>query len=281
MMDRRELLFGLGVSAAGFAALPAFGRAALDLGDRADFLTACVKMRGSLDDRLSLGWVNGKRYAVVDHEAIPMMGMLAATLTRYRRVSAEAFAVRSLEIAYFTDFDSGELIETWKNPVTGVVVDVPRTRMGPSSLTVTADGLEVQMPVGEARGLKLNHRFEPAVVRGDDVWINEVIGVNGKARPGQQPFVYNEMTTYQAQMSDLADPDQPTVPTNVSFHGLVTYRPWMGFGDTPGHTTAHGAGTRASRIEDLPGYWLELTERFHPDVLDDPLGALDTEAGEA
>jgi hypothetical protein len=237
-------------------------------------------MRGSLDDRLSLGWVIGKRYAVVEHEAIPMMGMVAATLTRYRRASAEAFAVRSLEVAYFTDFASGELLETWKNPVTGAVVDVPRTRMGPSSLTVTADGLDVQAPVGEARGFKLNHRFEPAVVRGDDVWINEVIGVNGKARPGQHPFVYNEMTTYQARMSDLADLDQPTVPTNVSFHGLVTYRPWMGFGDTPGHTMSHGAGTRAARIEDLPAYWLELTERFHPDVLDNPLGALETDDGE-
>jgi hypothetical protein len=281
MMNRRELLLGLGATTAGVAALPAFGGATLDLDDRSDFLTACVKMRGSLDDRLSLGWVTGKRYVVVEHEAVPMMGMVAATLTRYRRTSAEEFAVRSLEVAYFTDFNSGELLETWENPVTGKVVDVPRTRMGPSSLTVTADGLDVKTPVGEARGFKLNHRFEPAFVRGDDVWINEVIGVNGEARPGQRPFVYNEMTTYQARMSDLADPGQQMVPTNVSFHGLVTYRPWMGFGDTPGHTMAHGAGTRATRIEDLPAYWIELTERFHPDVLEDPLGALEKAAGEA
>ncbi len=49
----------------------------------------------------------------------------------------------------------------------------------------------------------------------------------------------------------------------------------MGFGDTPGHTTAHAAGNRAARVEDLPKYWLELTEKYHPDVLQDPLGVLE------
>jgi hypothetical protein len=275
MMDRRRLLLGMaGAGVTPLVNVSAFAGDNLDLDDPGDFLTACVKMRGSVDDRLCLGWVIGRRYAVVDHEAIPMMGLMAATLTRYRRVSEDEFMARSLEVAYFTDYDTGEFLETWKNPVTGVTVDVPRTRMGPSSITVTARGLDVAQPAGEARGFELEHEFRPAVVRGDDVWITEVIGVNGGAKPGGRPFVYNEMTTYHASAGDLADSAQPTVPTQVSFHGLVTYRPWMGFGDTPGHTTAHGSGTRAARLEDLPRHWLELTERFHPDVLDDPLGVL-------
>jgi len=281
MIDRRKLLFAIGGAAAGLTSLPGYSSALLDLGDRRDFLTAITKMRGSIDDRLSIGWVIGTRYAVLDHKAVPMMGLLAATFTRYRRIREDAFEARSLEVAYFTDLAERRLIETWKNPVTGKVVDVPMTRMGPSRFVLTADGLDLQVAAGEARGLELNHRFEPAVIRGDDVWITEVIDVSNDPRPDQEPFVYNEMTTYQAKLSDLADPAQPTVPTNVSFHGLVTFRPWMGFGDTPGHTTAHGAGTRAARIEDLPPYWLELTDRYHPDVLNDSLGALEGEPGQA
>ena len=107
------------------------------------------------------------------------------------------------------------------------------------------------------------------------IWITEVINVDGAVSPGAKPFVYNEMTTYHGSLSDVEDAEQATVPTNVSFHGLVTWRPWMGFGDLPGHTTAHGSGARARRIEDFPEYYLELTERYHPDVLDDPLGILD------
>jgi hypothetical protein len=49
----------------------------------------------------------------------------------------------------------------------------------------------------------------------------------------------------------------------------------MGFGDTPGHTTARGSGLRAVSIEEFPADYLDLAERFHPDVLDDPLAALE------
>ena len=90
------------------------------------------------------------------------MGLLAATLLRFKRVNAEEYAVRSLEVAYFTDYDTGEFIETWKNPVTGVTFDVPRTRMGPSNLKVRPEGLEVELPPGETRGLQLEHEFRPA-----------------------------------------------------------------------------------------------------------------------
>ncbi|MGI9343265.1 MAG: DUF1838 family protein [Gammaproteobacteria bacterium] len=276
-MNRRDLLLGIGGAAAGIAGVSARAAGGLDLASRDGLLTAAVKMRGSLDDRLCIGWVIGTRYAVIEHRAIPMMGLMAATFTRYQQIRDDAFAAKSLEIAYFTDLDDRRLLQSWVNPVTGKRVDVPRTRMGPSRFVLTADGLDLQVPAGEARGLELNHRFDTPVVRGDDVWITEVIDAASEPRPDRAPFVYNEMTTYHASMSDLVDPGQAAVATNVSFHGLVTFRPWMGFGDTPGHTTAHGAGTRAARVEDLPAYWLELTEKFHPDVLDDPLGALEGE----
>lgn len=275
MISRRELALGLGGTLFGFVGLSAFGRTGLDLVDRGDFLNAVIKMRGSTDERLCIGWVTGTRYAVIDHRAIPMMGLLAATFFQYRRRGPDAYEARSLEVAYFTDLKTRKLIETWRNPITDRVVDVPQTRMGPSQFTLTADGLTLQLAAGEAVGMDVNHRFTPAVVRGDDVWITEVIGVSGTPRgEGAKPFVYNEMSTYQSKLSDLSDPAKATVPTSVSFHGLVTFRPWMGFGDTPGHTTAHGSGTRAASITDLPEYYVELTREFNPDVLEDPLAVL-------
>jgi hypothetical protein len=280
-IDRRSVLRLFGTAAAGATGIPALaasalGEPALDLSRADDFLAAVLKLRGSVDDRLCMGWVIGTRYAVIDHAAIPMMGILAGTFSRYRKIRDDAYAARSIEVAYFTDLATGKLLETWKNPVTGKTVEVPQIRMGPASLIVTARGLEVERPSGEAAGMELRHRFEPAVTRGDDVWITEIINVDGQpSRPGAKEFVYNEMSTYHGKLSALADPRQATVPTSVNFHGLVTWRPWMGFGDLPGHTTAHGAGTRAARIEDMPEYYLELTERYHADVLNDPLGILD------
>lgn len=272
MINRRSTLVALGGIALGAVTRPAWPRAGLDLGDRRDLLTAIAKMRGSTDGRLTIGYVIGTNYAVPEHREIPMMGILAATFSQYRRVSDDAFEARAIEIGYATDVETGKLLETWKNPVTGTVVEVPQTRMGPSLITVTADGLKVPRPSGEATGLELKHRFLPPVVVGDDVWITEDIHVEGP--PGARPFVYNELSTYHARKSDLDDPARAVVPTQVDYQSLITYRPWMGFADTPGHTIARGAGARVTRIEDLPAYYLELTRRHHPDVLQDPVGVL-------
>jgi hypothetical protein len=276
-IDRRSVLRLFGAAAIGVAGTRAFGRTGLDLSAPEDFLTAAVKLRGSLDDRLCMGWVTGTRYAVIDHEAIPMMGFLAGTFSRYRKIRPDAYEAKSIEVAYFTDHTDGSLLKTWKNPVTGKTVEVPQVRMGPASFTITARGLTIQQAAGEAVGMDLRHKFTPAVTRGDDVWISEEIHVDGTP-PGRdsRPFTYNEMTTYHGLRKDLEDPAQPTVPTTVSFHGLVTWRPWMGFGDLPGHTTAHGAGARAEKVEDFPEYYLELTAAHHPDVLENPLGVLDS-----
>jgi len=277
MLDRRALLTGLSAVALGAASRPAWprsgaGQAGLDLGNRRDRLTAIAKMRGATDDRLVIGFVIGARYAVPEHRAIPMMGILAATFSQYRRVSDDAFEARALEVAYFTDLATGKLLERWKNPVTGTTVDVQQTRMGPSRVALTADGLTVANPSGEATGLKLQHSFQPPVAVGDDVWITEQINVDGP--PGPRPFVYNEFTTFHARKSELDDPSRATVATQVQYQSLITYRPWMGFGDTPGHTIARGAGTHVASIAGLPPYYLELTKRLHPDVLKDPLALL-------
>ena len=279
MFDRRGFVAGLGGLLTGWAALPARGQSSLNLANRGDFLTAIAKMRGSTNDDLVMGWVIGARYAVVDHQATPMFGILAGTFSRYRQISDRAYEAQALELAYFTDLATGRLLETWKNPITGVTVEVPMIRMGPSRFVMTADGLTVTTAAGEAVGMALRHRFRPAVTHGDHVWITEEINVTGsRGGPDAKPFAYNEMSTYHARRSDLADPALAAVPTDVQFHSLVTWRPWMGFGDVPGHTTARAAGRRAAQIADFPAYYVKLCERHHPDVMKDPLGSLDAEA---
>lgn len=272
MLDRRRMLTGVGGLLLGARFAAAATPAGLDLSKRADLLTAIAKMRGATDERLTAGYLIGTRYAVPDKRLIPMMGILAVTFSRYRRIDAETFEARALEIAYFTDLATGKLIDTWKNPVTGTVVDVQQTRMGPSTLRVTADGLQVARPAGEASGLELKHRFLAPVVVGDDVWLTEDIRVEGP--PGPRPFVYNELSTYHASKAQLDDPARAAAATRVDYQSLISYRPWMGFADAPGHTVARGAGARVARIEDLPPYFLELTRQRHPDVLKDPLGVL-------
>ena len=280
MIHRRHLLQGMGGAALAAVSPLSIAGTGLDLTDPRDRLTALAKMRGSTSGMLTIGWVIGARYAVVDKKAMPMLGILAGTFSQYRRLDADTFEAHALEIAYFTDLDTGRLIETWENPVTGKVVEVPQTRMGPSRILMRAEGLEVPRPSGEAAGMEIQHEFRDPIELHGRVWITEEIRVQSEPRkPGGKAFRYNEMTTYESRLDDLNNPALSAAPVNVQFQSLVTFRPWMGFGDTPGHTTARGFGGRETRVEDLPPYYLELTERYHPEVLNDPLAALKISAG--
>ena len=71
-----------GLAAAGFG-LPAQAHPLLDLSNKEDVLTALVKMRGRTDGEVSMGWIRGTRYAVIDDLATPMWNILAGTFSRF------------------------------------------------------------------------------------------------------------------------------------------------------------------------------------------------------
>ncbi|MBM4196334.1 MAG: DUF1838 domain-containing protein [Gammaproteobacteria bacterium] len=271
MLTRRSILQGMAAVPLA-TSLPSRAGTAFDWANPGDRLAALVKLRGATDGRLCMGYVVGVRYAVPEHKPIPMMGILAATFSRYRRLDDSTYEARAIEVAFFTDVDTGALLERWKNPVTGTVVDVQQTRMGPSRLRVTSQGLKVDNPSNEAAGLDLKHAFlEPRFV-GDNTWITEQIDVAGP--PGPRPFVYTELTTMNASRAALEDRSVAWVPTRVDYQSLITYRPWMGFGDAPGHTIARGSGVHVARREELPPQYQELIRSRHPDVWNDPLAVL-------
>ncbi len=271
---RRTVLGGavVGLTLAGLGR-PA--HAALNLNIPSEFLNTVLKMRGAVDGSVSLGWIMGQRYAVIDGKSTPMYGILASTFANYTRIDDETFEMRSFEVAYFTDLATGKLLETWENPFTGKVVEVPQTRMGPSVVPVKPGGFDLDNVPSMAMMASANHRFRPAVTLRDDIWITEEINISGEPpNTGPLPFRYNEMTTYNAKLSDLEKPGLATVPTSIQYQSIVGFAPWNDMGDLNALNMGRGSGTRVARVEDFPPYYLELTEKYHADVLNDPLAIL-------
>lgn len=271
--SRRSVLGGAAASALLIGAgRPA--RAALNLDDPGEYLTAVLKMRGAVDGSLSLGWVMGHRYAIVNGKATPIYGLLASTFANYTRIDAETFEMRSFEVAYFTDLATGKLLEKWTNPFNGKVVDVPQTRMGPSVVPVKPGGFDLSDNPRMGH-MDANHMFRPAVTLRDDIWITEEIKIAGDPpNSGPVPFRYNEMTTYNASLTDVQNDDLATVPTKIQYQSAVGFSPWNAMGDIDAINMGRGSGTRVARVEDFPPYYLELTEKYHADVLNDPMAIL-------
>ena len=187
---RRRLLKVLALSSVGLASLPRDGISAahaapeLDLSSPGNLLAASVKMRGTLDEQLAFIWLRGLRYTLVDGTATPICGYLGGSITRYRQLADDAFEFLLYEISYYTDLESGEVLQTLRMPHTGREVEVPLYRTGPgrhvimmsneeeldgSAERTTSEELAKQI----APDAKVFYRFDlrPAITQDNRVWI--------------------------------------------------------------------------------------------------------------
>jgi hypothetical protein len=265
-----------GVAAA--AVTPAIGAAARSPGAALDWssadvqLGALIRMRGALDERLVISFLEGVYYGVMQDRIRPLYGLSAGLFRQYRRRGDGGYDYANLELVYVTDLDTGDLLTEFRNPYSGRTGKPPQTRLGPSLLTITP-AREVARPAAAQHDGGF-HRFRPARVVGDDVWITEESAVQA---PPPMNFSFNEVLTYRASARDLADAGRVHVPTDVHFNSVIGWRPWQGmqgFEGPPSHVMGNCAGRVVTSITELPARYQEWSGRFHPDVLADPLKLL-------
>jgi len=294
-LNRRSVLAGalgapfLAGMAPGAQADEYSGLTDLDLSDD-EMLHYFIKLRSSLDDRVTMGWVDAVNYAFVDGVTYPLYRLLSTTIRQMRKVDDSLYKSVSLEVAMYMDIETGELLDKLTMPITGNVVDVPLYRAGPShmDMTIRADEtteftMEDETVEGESffvSGQAESKRFISLPQRrGDDFYIRQDISAR-VFPPGQQApsFFYREWTINQGSWKALADPSVISANVDVAYIANTAFRPWMQMGDTPGHTVQNGRGGKAESPDGLPVELLRLVKLHHPDLIEDPRRVL---AGEA
>lgn len=239
----------------------------LDLTKPDDFHTAIVKVRGSLGPDMLMGYVAGRYYGFSEGRLVPLYGLLAGTFTRHRRLPNGDVEGVSFELAYFTDWDSGELLDAWKNPLTGKTVKVPRFRSEPGRFSITRDARVIYAGLQPTE--RNRDRFLKPLVVGDDVWITEENASEFASQDGKNPFIYSEIVTFHAVKADIDNPRLVSAPTTVGFQSEVSWRPWQEMGSVSGHLVGNAAGRKLSRIEQFPLRYLDWGRKYHPDVFAD------------
>lgn len=276
-------------SVLGAATLLAPGMAAageLDLARKADLLRALIKMRGSLDDGLVLGWLRAQRFATSNGRVEPLCGVVAGTLNRFRRVSDELFSVVTLEISHYTDFDTGELLAKLVMPFSNREVAVPAYRFGPEAARFAVQ-LEEKSDYAPAAGttegefapagsVLMSKSIDRGYVRDGELFLRHE--EYGRVYPsaGDLPTMfYKESTIWFAPVREVLDTRTVNVDARVAYSAMTSWRPWMQMGALPGHTISNGFGGKARSMADMPEDWLRFTRQVHPDVVADPEGVLD------
>lgn len=253
-------------------------------------LDSYVRLRARTDGRTAFGWLDALRYAVIEGEIWPLYRVLAMGLARFRKVSSQRYEAMMLEVAYYVDMESGEILDTLPMPRTGKTVKVPRYRTGPKSVAfgvaidesetvgagVPRQQLESFAPVGDVRLQR--SVSEPRVENGVYYVRHEEYGRVVPRDPAGARIFYREWTQWYGPAALALDPKVPSAPCEYSYAALTSWRPWMEMGAVPGHTAENGRGSKIASMEQLPANIRRLTERLHPDVLDNPDRVLDRPA---
>jgi hypothetical protein len=264
----------------------------LDLNRPADLVTAVMKMRCSTDGLLRFGWLRAKRFSYIDGEVLPLLDLLAGTVSRAVKTAEGVYDLTVLETTYYLDSNSGELLGGLAMPGTGQVIQVPLYRSGPKTIVIESSNVTAEESTGSAGvvaddsekrqaqfapkgSVRLERSVGPAVIDGETVWIRtEEYGRVRPASAAQSPVFYRESATWQGRLTELQDPQVHSAWTALSYSAATSWRPWMQMGDVKGHTMSNGIGGKVDDINEMPADWLQLTEKHHPDILDDPGRAL-------
>lgn len=294
IISRRNLLFAGAAGASGMllaagnphasAALPGF-----NADDPAAVLRAVTRMRYSEDGRLTMGWLKARRFGVIDAEITPLFGMVTGTFGRHRVLEDGSVENVSFELAFYTDLDSGEVLDAITIPYTNKTVKVPRLLLGPSKSRTPplfhrvresstpapeadAASSAAMRPAGSSR---VENWLGPVTMKDNDIWIAQASSATRTpADPQARKVIYNEALSNAADASDLLDSDLPSVPAKLGYTGISSWRPWMEMGDHPGHTVSSGFGGKAFHADDLPDDYRAMAERYYPEALADPAAIL-------
>ncbi|MEQ9111159.1 MAG: DUF1838 family protein [Rhodospirillaceae bacterium] len=290
-LSRRNVLAGVaGVAATHVALQSRTGQAAehFDPKDPVQVLRTLHRMRGSEDGRIAMGWLKGQRFGVVDAEIVPLMGMVTGTFARHKVLEDGSIELTSFELAFYTDFETGELIDTLKIPYTGKTVEVPKLKLGPSRSVVKPEFYSLREVGGETQrtasddamrptgSMRFEHWLGPVTVKDGHVWITEASSAKVvPADPQASSVIYSEAVTYKGNEADVNNPDLPTLDSTLSYTGITSWRPWMEMGDHPGHTTSHALGSKSYDLDGLPDDYREMAEKHYPEAIANPGAILD------
>lgn len=256
-----------------------------------DRLEALVKMRGSTDGRTGFAWIKGTRFAEVGGKLEPMCGLLNCTISRYRRISDDAYDLRLYELSFYTDPQSGTYRPTISMPFTGTSVEVPLYRTGPGQHIVKTSNRE-EMTWGAANTTsqeaadKLAPRgrilydvvLSEPTLQGNHLWLTTTATtLLEPADPNERPWSYKELITNSASIDEIRDPARSWVDSTSSYTLVMDWRPWMMMDDLVGRTVDHAIGGRVWQLADLPLDIQQHLHQHHPDIVADPFRWLDVE----
>ncbi len=238
----------------------------------ADAQTVHRKLAYSMDSALTFSWLRGIRYAVIDNELRPLWTMHLGSLFRTRDL-ANGYAVTAATTTFYTDLETGRLLKTFRNPITGKTVDI---RYFPPTPQTQAYGRSGPPKPDSGPLARLENHVDtgPAWIDGETISVlGDHLAYSHEGGPSR--IRVNDLSTFVGLAKDVADPHTPNPPSTMIFNDLNTWPLWLEMGNTPGAYFSRAWGRKEFAYGAMPGIWQALMRTEYPAIAADPASALE------
>lgn len=272
---------GLGMGlGAGFAA-PAIAAdnsaIRINLTDPKENLKAFTRVFSDINpDNVAVGWYAGTVYSVIgdSQKVVPLLGVEGIGVRRVVPLETGGYRVFNRELAFYKDLKTGQIIDSWTNPLNDEKVEVFPIQ----NMFVNAD----TAPIFEfdMEGTKIRQPFNPPwTVAGD--WAMSLFEIHQSVKSELQPEEWprespgkmtriSEMFHRHVRIADLNNPELTSIPTVGTWMRIASWFPWMLMGQAEGHLFFRCQTQKFGSVKDLPKAFLAKAEKEYPKYLDAP-----------
>ncbi|MEO7386896.1 MAG: DUF1838 family protein [Gammaproteobacteria bacterium] len=241
----------------------------------AEPVAAMARIRARLDGGPVLWWwqgdIFGKRPGEIARHLLRITGI---GFNRVGRLPGGMWESSMTEAGYYTDAESGAVLDSWLNPYTGQTVQPRHNRL---RLRYTIEDSGVIRP--SFPGVPFDGRVAAPAIVGDTVWSSERLAAQFTAQPATGAPAGGpkgldgapmEMTHFCASLSDVRDPALDVVPATMSHTTMWSFYPWMGLPPDSGYVLSEIIGRKINGPDEIPAPLRTRIERDHPGFLEKP-----------
>jgi len=246
--------------------------ARLDLDDPTVRTRVLAKIRGSIADENVYTFCRLHLYLYLnDGNLLPMLTMQNLNAARWKPLPNGHYAGTVYEVGVYTKFDTDEVVDTWRNPVTGEERKIWQFFGGPLSVEIGPEGIvtgpeatlkpkEMRIDILGDTVITPNHSaFSFPNPFKEDKWPKEA---------GGPTFFWDSHYFYAANLADVMNPDLKRAHSATQFQNMVSFHPWLGMGKTPGRTYGKGLGAKLRSLDDLPVAARIVLEQRAPEIFE-------------
>ncbi len=199
-------------------------------------------------------------------------------ISKVKDVGERLYESSFMSTIFYSDLETGKLLETFHNPYTGQKRPVQQPNLARIKHTHGLTGVvsEVRARAGSG-AVTRRDEIGPAWVINDDVWCNgDVVVKAEKPNDLDMTIHVNDWSTYHGSISEVSDPDVLSASATHTFNDINTFNhPWIGMQGVTANSVSRGFGRKSRSVEEIPPTWRGFMADQYPEVLADINGAIE------